>query len=119
MHWNLLPPAMVTYGQQDALSYLTGILARTPLAVPLTGRARVPWRLPRREHPGYRRRHIVDLPGLAAHQAGVECVQPLLLPGVASTLVDRLGAALAELAQASGDGRILAAIDRRGSERGD
>jgi hypothetical protein len=39
--------------------------------------------------------------------------------GVASTLVDRLGAALAELAQASGDGRILAAIDRRGSERGD
>ena len=26
---------------------LTGILARTPLAVPLTGRARVPWRLPR------------------------------------------------------------------------
>jgi hypothetical protein len=26
---------------------LTGILARTPLAVPLTGRARVPWRLAR------------------------------------------------------------------------
>jgi peptidoglycan/LPS O-acetylase OafA/YrhL len=25
---------------------LTGLLARTPLAVPLTGRARVPWRLP-------------------------------------------------------------------------
>jgi hypothetical protein len=26
---------------------LTGVLARTPLAVPLTGRTRVPWRRPR------------------------------------------------------------------------
>jgi hypothetical protein len=26
---------------------LTGLLARTPLAVPLTGRTRVPWRRPR------------------------------------------------------------------------
>jgi peptidoglycan/LPS O-acetylase OafA/YrhL len=32
---------------------LTGVLARTPLAVPLTGRARVPWRVPERlrSHP--------------------------------------------------------------------
>jgi hypothetical protein len=28
---------------------LTGLLARTPLAVPLTGRAQVPWPRPRRQ----------------------------------------------------------------------
>jgi MerR-like DNA binding protein len=37
--------------------------------------------------------------------------RPLLLQGVASTLVDRLGAALAERAEASGDGRLAAALD--------
>jgi peptidoglycan/LPS O-acetylase OafA/YrhL len=31
---------------------LTGLLARTPLAVPLTGRTQVPWRKPRREITG-------------------------------------------------------------------
>lgn len=46
-----------------------------------------------------------DLPGLLRRG------RPLLLQGVASTLVDRLGAALAERAEASGDGRLAAALD--------
>ena len=37
--------------------------------------------------------------------------RPLLLQGVASTLTDRLGAALAERAAAAGDGRLRAALD--------
>jgi DNA-binding transcriptional MerR regulator len=60
--------------------------------------------------------------------------RPLLLQGVASTLADRLGAALAERAEATGDGRLRAALDevrvgvvtdsagtihRRGSQRKD
>jgi hypothetical protein len=68
-----------------------------------------------------------DLPGLLRRG------RPLLLQGVASTLVDRLGAALAERAEAAGDDRLLAALDsarvgavtdsagtihRPGSERG-
>src|SRR5436190_683822 len=44
-----------------------------------------------------------DLPGLLRRG------RPLLLQGVASTLVDRLGAALAERAEAAGDDRLLAA----------
>ena len=66
LHWHLFPAAMVKFGQQDALSYipwpalclatvaivfacgaaLTGVLARTPLAIPLTGRTQVPRRRP-------------------------------------------------------------------------
>lgn len=68
-----------------------------------------------------------DLPGLLRRG------RPLLLQGVASTLVDRLGAELAERAEAAGDDRLLAALDsarvgavtdsagtihRPGSERG-
>ena len=37
--------------------------------------------------------------------------RPLLLQGVTSTLADRLGAALAERAEAAGDGRLRAALD--------
>ena len=37
--------------------------------------------------------------------------RPLLLQGVASTLADRLGAALAERAEADGDSRLRAALD--------
>jgi DNA-binding transcriptional MerR regulator len=59
--------------------------------------------------------------------------RPLLLQGVATTLTDRLGAALAERAEATGDGRLQAALDdvrvgvvtdsagtihRRGNKRG-
>ncbi len=46
-----------------------------------------------------------DLPGLLRRG------RPLLLQGVASTLVDRLGAELAERAEAGGDSRLLAALD--------
>ena len=46
-----------------------------------------------------------DLPGLLRRG------RPLLLQGVASTLADRLGAALAERAEAAGDDRLLAALD--------
>ena len=47
----------------------------------------------------------VELPGLL--QRG----RSLLLQGVASTLADRLGAALAQRAAATGDGRLSAALD--------
>jgi DNA-binding transcriptional MerR regulator len=46
-----------------------------------------------------------DLPGLFRRG------RPLLLQGVASTLADRLGAALAERAEATGDRQLLAALD--------
>lgn len=46
-----------------------------------------------------------ELPGLL--QRG----RPLLLQGVASTLADRLGAALAQRAAVTGDGRLSAALD--------
>ena len=46
-----------------------------------------------------------DLPGLFRRG------RPLLLQGVASTLADRLGAALAERAEAAGDTRLRAALD--------
>lgn len=47
---------------------LTSVLARTPLAVPLTGRTQVPWRRPRRFPP-----HPVVL----GDQGGVDAVEPL------------------------------------------
>lgn len=46
-----------------------------------------------------------DLPGLFRRG------RPLLIQGAASTLADRLGAALAERAEAAGDTRLLAALD--------
>lgn len=46
-----------------------------------------------------------DLPGLFRRG------RPLLLQGVASTLADRLGAALAERAEATSDNRLRAALD--------
>ncbi len=46
-----------------------------------------------------------DLPGLFRRG------RPLLLQGAASTLADRLGAALAERAEAAGDTRLRAALD--------
>ena len=47
---------------------LTSVLARTPLAVPLTGRTQVPWRRPRRFPP---------LPVVLGDQDGVDAVEPL------------------------------------------
>jgi hypothetical protein len=47
-----------------------------------------------------------DLPGLFRRGRPL-----LLLQGAASTLADRLGAALAERAEAAGDTRLLAALD--------
>jgi DNA-binding transcriptional MerR regulator len=47
----------------------------------------------------------VELPGL------LQCGRPLLLQGVASTLADRLGAALAQRAAATGDTRLRSALD--------
>ncbi len=47
---------------------LTSVLARTPLAVPLTGRTQVPWRQPRRFPPH---------PAVPGDQDGVDAVEPL------------------------------------------
>jgi hypothetical protein len=47
---------------------LTSVLARTPLAVPLTGRTQVPWR---------RLRHFPPHPVVLGDQGGVDAVEPL------------------------------------------
>jgi peptidoglycan/LPS O-acetylase OafA/YrhL len=58
---------------------LTGLLARTPLAVPLTGRARVPWRLPEfRSGPRAGRRRPARIPATDDRRA------PRPSPGVPS-----------------------------------
>ena len=63
--WPLLCAATVAIVFACCLP-LTGLLARTPLAVPLTGRTRVPWPRPRREIPAAPDPYQPELAAVAA-----------------------------------------------------
>src|SRR6266568_3049800 len=65
--WPVLCLAIVAIVFPSGIA-LTSVLARTPLAVPLTGRTQVPWRQPRRFPP---------LPAVPGDQDGVDAVEPL------------------------------------------
>jgi hypothetical protein len=65
--WPVLCLATVAIVVPSSIA-LTSVLARTPLAVPLTGRTRVPWRRPRCFPPH---------PAVLGDQDGVDAVEPL------------------------------------------
>jgi hypothetical protein len=76
--WPLL--CLATAGIIFACSIvLTGLLARTPLAVPLTGRTRVPWPRPLRQAPGPLR----QVPGLQLATTDMSPTEPVALAGTA------------------------------------